>query len=495
MKDLILFMPEIFIAITLAGVVLSEVGYHGEKVRLITMTSLIGLAGAFLQTLVNYQNGPSRFFGDVLVVDGYSLFFKLFFIGLAVLSILTSSFSKEIRKDQRAEFCALVLGSTLAMFIISSAADLLLAFLALQFLNLMSYFLSAQSKNNLLSTEAAFKHLAFGVFSGTLLLYGIALLFAGTHSLNIYEMHKVLLAGTLPQSTSLVVFILMFLAFGFQIGSFPMHLWVADVVEGSPTPASAFISVGVRAAGFSILIRFLMVVFAQPALSPGLWQPLGGIDWPHIVALLSGLTMFTGSLMAFRQTGAKRMVAWLVVAQTGYLLMGVMVLDEVGISALLFNLVVELFALTGIFYMISFLYDIVKSDQLDALQGMLAKAVPECICLVMFLACLVGIPPFPGFIGKFILTGVAIRHGWNFLAALSIFSMAISVLACGRLSYSLMNNFKVNMEAGVTAPVAAANVLGHRALLMGLIVPMLLITIFADWVLSWGGQSIQFILW
>ena len=492
---MILFLPEIFIAITLAGVVLSEVGYHGEKVRLITMTSLIGLAGAFLQTLVNYQNGPTRFLGDVLVIDGYSLFFKLFFIVLAVLAILTSSFSKEIRKDQRAEFCALILGSTLAMFLISAAADLLLAFLALQFLNLMSYFLSAQSKNNMLSTEASFKHLAFGVFSGTLLLYGVALLFAGTHSLNIYEMHKAVLAGAIPQSTSLVVFILMFLALGFQIGAFPMHLWVADVLEGSPTPASAFLSVGTRAAGFSILVRFLMVVFAQPALSPGLWEPLGGIDWPHIVALLSGLTMFTGALMAFRQKAAKRMVAWLVVAQTGCLLQGVLVLDEVGISALLFNLVVDLFALTGVFYMLSFLIDIVKSDQLEKLQGMLAKAVPECICLVMFLACLVGIPPFPGFIGKFILIGVAIRHDWYFLAALSIFSTAVSILAVGRLTYALMNGFKLSTESATPASEVAVSVLGHRALLAGLIVPMFLITIFADWVLYWGGQSIQFILW
>ncbi|MBC7691261.1 MAG: NADH-quinone oxidoreductase subunit N [Methylotenera sp.] len=493
MKDFVFLLPEIFLTLTVAGIILSEVGYHGEKLRLITWIALTGLVGAFIQTLLTYPYGASQLFSNAIVVDGFSLFFKLFFITLAMLSVLTSARSREIPKDKRAEFTALILGSTIAMCLIASAADLLLAFLCLQFLNGMSYILSAQRKLSVLSTEASFKHLAFGAVSAALLLYGVALLFAGTQSLNIYEMHRILSTTGLPNETALVVFILVFMALSFQFAAFPMHLWAPDVLEGAPTPVSAFISVGTRAAGFAFALRLIIVVFAQPALAQGEWQVLGHVDWTRIVALVSGITMVVGSLLAFRQNGAKRLVAYLVVAQSGYLLMGLLVLDEVGLSALLFNLVVELFALMGIFYILSFLFDEVGSDQLSALKGTLRRAVPECVALILFLACLVGIPPLPGFIGKFTLIGAAIRHEWNFLAALAILSSAIGAVAIARLAYSLVGDFKTQIENPTSTAIITGG--GHRALLVGLLLPMILLAVFAETVLSWAGQSIQFILW
>src|ERR1700730_4120241 len=115
-------MPEIFLSLTLDFVVAGEITYYGEQVRLITATSLLGLAGAFVQTIISYEYGASQVFGGALSIDGFSLFFKLLFIALAALSISSVSQTKEVSPQYRTEFCALVLSSALAMCLVASAA-------------------------------------------------------------------------------------------------------------------------------------------------------------------------------------------------------------------------------------------------------------------------------------------------------------------------------------------------------------------------------------
>ncbi len=489
MKEFFLIMPEIFLALTLAFVIIGEITYFGEQIRLITATSLLGLAGAFVQTIISYEYGAAQVFGGTLSVDGFSLFFKLLFITLAMLSIFSVSQSQEIAASRRTEYCALILASALAMCLVASAADLTLIFLSLLFLNVIGYFLAAYGWRSLLSTEAAVKYLAFGAVATALLLYSLAILFAFTHTLNIYQMHKALELAPLSYNVMLVLFTLCFLAFSFQIGAFPMYLLVPDILEGAPTPVSAFLSFGARAAGFAAAIRFLIVVFAKPGTAPGQWEVLGQFDWTQIVSFVSGMTMLVGALLAFLQKGAKRLVGYLVVAETGFLLMGLLVLDQVGIAALLYNLVIELFALMGSFYLLSFIFDELKSDRLEDLKGMLKRAVPECVCLVIFLLCLVGSPPMPGFIGKFALIGVAIRHHRIVLAMIGIVSMVISTGAVIRLAFNLVGNFQES-----TGPVMTAS-FSRKAYLTILVVPMVLVGIFADFVFRWAGQSLGFIFW
>lgn len=489
MKEFFLILPEICLALTLACVIAGEITYSGEQVRLIGATALLGLSGAFIQTIISYGYGPAMVFGGVLSIDGFSLFFKLLFMILGIIAIFSVSLSKEIAQSRRTEYFALILSSILAMSLVASAADMVLAFLSFLFMNIISFFLAAYGQRSVLSTEAAVKYLAFGGVANALLLYAFAILFASTHTLNIYEIHKALVLAPLSLPVMLVVFILCFLSLSFQMGTFPMYILVPDVLEGAPTPVSAFLSVGPRAAGFAFATRLLIVVFAQPTAVAGRWQVLGEVNWTEIVSVVSGLTMLVGSLLAFRQKGAKRLVSDLVVAESGFLLMGLLVLDEVGIAALLYNLVVELFALTGTFYVLAFLYDELKSDRLSAMRGMFRRAVPECICLVIFLLCLVGSPPMPGFIGKFTLIGAAIRHQRLALAMVAIVSMVLSTAAVARLSYHLIGHFRESSSS----PVAESG--WRKMLLAALVIPMALVGVFANFVLGWAGQSLGFIFW
>jgi NADH-quinone oxidoreductase subunit N len=489
MKELVLLLPEIFLAVTLVGILAGEVTYHGERTRLIAATALLGLAGALIQSILTYRYGASQILNHAVSIDGLSLYFKIFFIVLAGYAIVASLHSREIDDGARSEYMALVIACTLAMSLVAAASDLLLAFVSLQCLNVLSYFLSAYGKQSFRSTEAAIKQLVFGAVAGALLLYGMALLFVSTHSLNIYEMHRTLAATPLGRETGLVAFVLIFLALAAQIAAFPMHLWAPDVLEGAPTPVSSFLSVGSRTAGFALGLRLLFVIFAEQAKAPGQYQVLGELDWTPIVALISGLSIAAGSLLAYRQTGAKRMLAYLLIAESGFLLLGVLVLDEVGIAALLYNLAVDMFALTGAYFTLGYLIDQVRSDRLEDLRGVMGRAVPECVALVLFLVCLVGLPPLPGFIGKFALLGAAIRHQWHFLAVVGYLAMALSTAAVARLAFSLIGEFPKSVGQPLPARVS------QRVFLAALLAPMALVGLFAEQVLGWAGQSLRFILW
>ncbi len=490
MSDLLLLLPEIYLALTLVLIIASEVAYHGEPVRLTGAMALMGLSGAFIQTLLTFRAAPAQLLGQALSVDGLSLFFKLFATLLGALTIISARDTREMPRSSRPEFCALIVGASLAMCVASSATDVLLAFLSLQFLNLLSVLLAGFSKSSVRSTEAAVKHLAFSAVSGFLFLFAVAILFASTSTVNILEMHRLLTANPLPREGALVVFMLLLMSLGFQMSAFPMSLSAPDVIEGAPTPVSGFLSIAPRVAGFAVAIRFLLVLFAQPALSPGQWEVLGNLDWPRIAGLMAGMTMLFGSLLALRQTGAKRLVAYLAVAESGFLLMGLLVLDQVGVGALLFNCMVQLFALIGAFTVLSYIQDELRSDRLADLKGLHHRAVPESIALILFLSCLIGLPPLPGFIGKFALVGAAIRHHWYFLAGFAILSIALATFGLARLAYSLVGDLRDFRLAG---PVAALQ--PRRIFLAALFVPLVLVGIFAEPLLAWAVQSLRFILW
>jgi NADH-quinone oxidoreductase subunit N len=482
MHDFISVFPELIIVLTMTFVLFGEITYYGERTRLLTATAVMGLAGALFETLISYREGASQIFYGAVSIDGLSLFFKLVFILLAILTILSVSQSKEVPARHRSEFITLVLGCTFSMCVAAASAELLLSFLALQSVNLMAYIIAGYGKTSIKSTEAAVKYMLFSAVSGFCFLYGAGILFASTHSLNIYEIHKALVASSLSRTEMLAVFMLFVVSLGFQIASFPMSLWAPDILEGSPTPSAGFISVGVRAAGFAVAIRLFVATFTQASGAPGEWKILGEVDWTQILSLLSGLTMAFGALLAFRQTSAKRMVGCLVVAQSGYLLMGLLVLDEVGVAALLYNLVIELFALTGTFYVLAFLFDELGSDQMKDYRGMMVKAVPECICLVLFLLCLVGIPPMPGFLGKFTLIGIVTRHNQLGLAATAIFSMGLSTVSISRLAYSLVGDFRMpTQKVGVQSS-------RRNAFLASVLIPMLVVGVFAEFFLNLSGR-------
>jgi len=489
-REFIYILPEAFLALTLAFVVVGEITYHGEKTRLITLTALLGLGSALIQALISFGYGSAQIFAKTLSMDGLTFFFRSFFILLAMISVLALSNSKELARSRRTEYIALLLAATIAMSFAASSADLLLTFLSLQLVNIVSFFLAGYGKRSEQANEAGIKHMIFSAISGGLLIYGMVIIFGFSRSLNIYEIHNIIFETALNQRAAAVSFTLIFVALSFQIGAFPMYFWAPDVLNGAPTPAASFLAVGSRVSGFAVLIRIIFTLFAQPAAeASGRWQVMGALNWPSVLALVSGLSMLIGVFLALRQVSAKRMIACLLISQTGALLMGLLVLDWVGVAALLYNLVVELFAVSGIFYILSFLINEVGSDRTTDLRGMLKWAAPECISLILFILCLIGVPPMPGFIGKFALIGAAAGQGWTILSAIAVVSMAISTFAMSRLAFHLVGDFRSVSKNKIAFSFE------RRSFMALLLLPLLLTGVFAQQILSWAAKSIVFILW
>ncbi len=497
MADFQLILPEILLVVMIAGLLLDEISYHGERARLLLPTALLGYGAALVQALLLLGAAPGRLFSGAIVVDRLSLFAKVFAIILGALVTLLGWRSREIDRGAFAEFAALVAGSSLALCLVSSAADLGVAAVSLLALNLSGYLLAGYGKRSRRSVEAALKYLAFGSVASTLFLFASALLFLATRTLNLSEIHSALIQVPMPVETATVVFALFFLALGFQLGAFPMQLWSADVIEGAPTPISALVTLASRGAGIILSVRLVFAVFAQPRLEPGTWDVMGAWDWRLMVAWVAGVTLLTGGLLAVRQESAKRLVANLVVAETGYLLLGLLILDETSVAALFFNLLVDLFALVGIFAVISHLIDTHGTDRLAEWAGGPQKGMFEVVLLVVFLLSLVGAPPAPGFIGKFALVGAALEHGWSGLALIAIASMGLCIAAVARLAYSLVGNFREQARPldGVLTPSWVGQGRTHRVFFFALLLPLAFFVLAAESVLALAGQTLRLILW
>lgn len=492
MKDLFYLLPEILLAITLVFVIVGEVTYFGENVRLISATAIVGLASALIQALINFRQGPAVVFAGTMAVDGMSFVFRLFFIILAGLSIVSVSQTKDIDKVRRAECYSLIIAVTIAACFAASAVNLLLIFVALQMTSLLGGLLAGFSKGSTKSNEASFKYLVFAVVGSGLLIYGFGLAFSFTKVLSLYEIHKILLSDPMNYRLGLSAFVLVFLALAVHMGAFPMHAWVPDVLEGAPTSVSAFLALSQRATGFAVAIRVFFEAFAQPALAPanlGQWIILGSVDWTKIVALSAGVSMLIGVLLALRHESTKRMVAALLVSQTGQILLGLMVLDATGLSSVLYTWFVDLFAVVGVYYVLAILREEAKGEKLKDLNGMLARLPIESISLILFLVAIVGLPPMPGFMSKFMLMGSVMRQGWVILGALMVTSMAISWVVIARLSFAIVGNFrKAHKETPPTS-------IQRKLFLATLAVPLILMTLYSQTVFDWTVQAISQILW
>lgn len=489
LRDAFLLIPEIFLGITFVFLLFSEITYTGEKIRLVFLTSILGLLSAGIQCFIVSGTSPQIAIHGTMVVDGLSFYFRLFFITAALLAVVSVRYSKEIRKNHQSEYVLLIIGATLALCLVSSSVNLIVSFICLQLVNTIGYYIAGLNKRSSLSSEASIKYWVFSVVSGGLMAYGFAILFAQTHGINIPEIHRELAENFKYSAAISIAFGFIFLGLSFQIASFPMHFWLLDFAEGGPTPAAGFMANAGRAAGVVVSIRLILGIFANPTETRTLWQHLPGLNWPLLLAWVAGVTMLFGSFMAIRQDSAKRLLACLLVAESGLFWSGMLVLDSLGIAAILFNLVIQLFAVFGAFFILSFLVDTVGSDKMSDLRGALKRATPESILLILFMICVVGIPPLSGFIGKFTIIGATLRRQWAPLAAIAILSIAVSTVSVVRLAYSLAGDYK-----DFKGPAIVKNSARTTFLIM-MFIPLLIAGVFAQNILGWAVRTAERILW
>jgi NADH-quinone oxidoreductase subunit N len=392
----------------------------------------------------------------LMAVDGFALFFKVLFIGAAVLTVLLSPGYLDLEGTRPGEYYVLVLCATLGMMFVAGAIDLITIFIGLETMTVSFYVLSGFLRPSRRSNEAAIKYFVLGTFSLAILLYGLSLLYGLTGTT-----HLRTIATTLAVSGGgpllLLAVIMVVAGLGFKIAAVPFHMWAPDVYEGAPTPITAFLSVGSKAAAFAMLMRIF--VEGLPAFRvDGLATVLGeAVGWRTFFYVLAVVSMTVGNLGALTQGNTKRLLAYSSIAHAGYLLIGLVAGPARGIPAALVYLMAYAFMQMGAFATVVMLRqrDVI-GDELKDLTGLYASHPAAAVAMLVFMLSLGGIPGTVGFMGKLWLFGAAIEAGYIWLAVIAVLNSALSLYYYVRVVVFMWTSDAEPARAfRITAPVAA----------------------------------------
>lgn len=424
-----LFGPEILLALFLVVLfVVDSVSTASRKNFVPLLLTLVACAFGMFITWRLSKTPATLYFGGLLANDTFAAFFRyLFFFSCAACAYLSFG-SRELKAEHRMEFCLLLLCATFGMCLMATSTNLLMLYIGIETVSILSFVLAGFSREDLRSSEASFKYLVFGAVASGLMLYGFSLLYGYTGSLQYLEIASSLrsLEGE-PPFLLLLSLALAYAGLAYKISAVPMHFWTPDVYEGAPTPIAAFFSVGPKAAGFAALLRFFLDLSTAGRLE-GVWQPLASMPIMPYVAVIAALTMAVGNLSAIGQTSAKRLLAYSSIAHVGYMLMGLVAMDSAGLASIFFYLLAYYVMNLGAFWGVSVVADLKGHHKLDAFRG-LGWSMPVLgVTMAIFLASLVGLPVFAGFVGKFQLFYAVVKTpGYLWLAVFGVLNSIVSV--------------------------------------------------------------------
>ncbi len=385
-----------------------------------------------------------------LIIDDFSMFFAfLLCLGGGLAALLAGGYLPEHQID-RSELFPLLVFATLGAMALAAAGDLLTLFIGLETMSLGVYGMVGARRSSR-GIEAALKYFLLGGFAAALMLFGAALLYGATGHTDLVGIGSALSAlGEGDTATSaplaIVAMALILAGLSFKIAAVPFHMWTPDAYEGAPTPVTTFMAVAVKSAAFAILLRVLLVGFADERLAS--W----GTGWPPVLALLAVLTMTVGNLVAGRQESVKRMLAYSSIAHAGYLLVGVVATmrSDSAQASVLFYLLAYTVSTVGAFgALILCGRRGAEAVSYEDLAGIGRRHPAAALAFSVFLLSLAGVPPLAGFFGKLGVFRAAIDAE---LYALVIIGLVNSLI--GAYYYLRVMVYMYMREPGPGAPVA-----------------------------------------
>ncbi|HZP48165.1 MAG TPA: NADH-quinone oxidoreductase subunit N [Vicinamibacterales bacterium] len=469
-SDFYYILPELVLTggallLLIVDVLLPRARSRGPALAWVTLAVI----GATLIALVPFESTHVEVAHGLLAVDRFALFFKIVFLVSAGITVLMSVRYLSIEGASPGEYYFLVLCATLGMMIVAGGIDLITIFIGLETMTVSFYILAGFIKPNQRSNEAAVKYFLLGAFSVGILLYGMSLLYGLSGTTNLRTMAAAF-AGQEHDPRLVLAVILVVAGVGFKIAAVPFHMWAPDVYEGAPTPVTAFLSVGSKAASFAMLLRIF--VEGLPAMSA---------DWRLLFYVLSIVTMTVGNLAALTQTNLKRMLAYSSIAHAGYVLIGVVAGTARGITATLIYLLIYSFMQLGAFAVIVLLRRTDEiGDELKDFSGLHFRNPFAAFAMLLFLLSLGGIPPTAGFMGKFWLFSAAIDAGYYWLAVIGVLNSAISLYYYIRVVvFMYLKKETIGSEPRTTPTLALALTVAVVATLVLGVYPRLLFEVAA----------------
>jgi len=441
LNDILSNAPVMIVTVTALAAMIVEAA-RKTKPDATSYVCLAGLASAAYFAVSNLTiEGLS--FGGMVRHGGYANFFGTLFCIVACMTVLLSRNYFNQQKYHRGEFYILLLFTTVGMMLIASANDLIILFLGIELMSVCLYILAGFIRTKKRSNEAALKYFLLGAFSTGFLLYGIALIYGAVGTTNLLMIRN-LFAVVSTKPLFVIGAGLLIIGLSFKVAAVPFHMWAPDVYEGAPTPVTAFMSTGVKAAAFAAFITVFIRTF----------DFLGG-RVNELIALLAAASMILGNIVALAQTNIKRMLAYSSIAHAGYMLSGIAVGTLDGQVGVMFYLVAYSMMNLGAFSIVSFVErEDDKNLSLDDYTGLSRQQPLLAFLMSVFMFALAGVPPCAGFFGKYYVFFAAIKSQMTWLAIIGVLTSLVSAYYYLRLV--VLMYFREGLADVASKPTRAA---------------------------------------
>ena len=481
-----LMILEIAVLVLGVGLLLLDLWTPPERKRLLGYGAALALVVVLVYSFFRFDSSaaPQFAFGHSYVLDGLALFFKRFFLlAASIVLLMAVEFSDRI-ETAISEFYSLLVLALLGMMFAASANDFTVLFVSIELITVTFYVLTSFQRNRLPALEAGIKYLILGALSTAFTVFGIALVSGMAGTMGFQELAKT--SGALSnQPIFLLGLLFVLVGLGFKIAAFPVQIWAPDVYQGSPAPATAFLAVGSKAAGFVLLLRVLFT--AVPTVTA---------QWTTLLAVISGVTILYGNLCAIPQRNLKRLLGYSSIAHAGYLLLGVAAMaanvtdPTAGATAILYYLSGYLFTVLAAFCVICLILRQTEVEDISALAGLSRRSPLLAATMTLAMVSLAGIPPLAGFFGKFLLLKAvmeqgAAHSGYYWLVAVAIFGVVISL-------YYYFGVVRAIYWAGAAADLSAIAITPSlRLTLYGCVGGMLYLGVFPDTMLKLASRVVS----
>jgi len=435
-----LLSPFLWMTLGAIAVTLLAVGPPAAR-RFTGYAALLALIPPLAATLSLWGSGRAALttMSGMVVMDRFSLCFLLIFVATAALTVLLSIPTVPDRHEGSAEYYSLLLFATVGMMLMAATTNLLILFLGLEVLSLPLYILAGFTRWRDRSLESSMKYFLLGAFSTGFTIYGMALLYGATGTLDLSRM-----GATGPSLVLLLGFGLTLAGFLFKIAAFPFHYWLPDVYQGAPTPVTAFMIAGTKAAAFSAILR----IVTAPLFAEG----SAAVEWTRLITVLAALTMTAGNAVALVQNNLKRMLAYSSIAHAGYLLIAVAARSDDGVASVVFYLAAYLLMNLGAFAVVLAVDQSRggegEGDYIAAFQGLGRRHPLLAAAMTVFMLSLTGVPLTAGFVGKFYIFRAAVD---SHMYGLALVGLLNSVVAAAYYLNVVLNMY---MKEPVSEPPA-----------------------------------------
>lgn len=476
------YVPEIICILLMTTLLAAEAtvkNEHQPRTK-IHVYSQLGLGLALINLMLNLGEKPVQIFHHAITIDPFSTLIKIIMVIGTMGAIYLSHSSKDIYTNLKSEFSIMAVGVLIGGMLLASANNMLTLYLGIETLSILSYVLSSFKREESTSTEAGMKYVLYGGLSAGIALYGISHLYGVFGSIQFTEIYgQVAGLEGINLAIVLVSFLFFLVGIGYKISIFPFHMWTPDVYQGSPIPVTTFFSIVPKMAGLAALLRVCFVF-----LQDGTTLTVSSVG---LVLVISALTMTVGNVTAIGQSSVKRMLAFSSIGHVGMMILGVAVLNEAGVQAILFYGIVYLFMTLVAFYITGYLSDMYGTDSYDVFRGLIYKHPTMAIIMACVLFSLAGMPPFSGFVAKFNILAVVIEKKYYGIAIVAVVNSVIALYYYMKLAKTLIFG-----QADGEEKVIGFTRMNQTVIIL-FFLPVLFLGIFWESVMTMSGNASIFI--